>query len=77
MERQDAYELFHAGIAEQNQYLLQRQQEFRLAADAVDRDLESTRRSGGRGAVLLEPAVATTRKAGAAVPRLPAGFHRS
>ena len=35
MERQEAYELSPAGIAEQNRYLLQRQQEFRLAADAV------------------------------------------
>ncbi len=35
MERQEAYELSPAGIAEQKRYLLQRQQEFRLAADAV------------------------------------------
>ena len=35
MERQEAYELSPAGIAEQNRYLFQRQQEFRLAADAV------------------------------------------
>ncbi len=35
MGRQVAYELSPAGIAEQNQHLLQRQQEFRLAADAV------------------------------------------
>lgn len=35
MGRQEAYELSPAGIAEQNQHLLQRQQEFRLAADAV------------------------------------------
>jgi hypothetical protein len=35
MGRQVAYELSPAGIAEQNQHLLQRQQQFRLAADAV------------------------------------------
>lgn len=35
MGRREAYELSPAGIAEQNQHLLQRQQEFRLAADAV------------------------------------------
>jgi hypothetical protein len=35
MERQEAYALTPAGIAEQNQYLLRRQQEFRLAADAL------------------------------------------
>jgi hypothetical protein len=35
MERQEAYELSPAGIAEQNQHLLRRQREFRLAADAV------------------------------------------
>ncbi len=35
MERQEVYELSPAGIAEQNQHLLQRQQEFRLATDAV------------------------------------------
>ena len=35
MERQEVCELSPAGIAEQNQHLLQRQQEFRLAADGV------------------------------------------
>ena len=35
MGRQETYVLSPAGIAEQNQYLLRRQQAFRLAADAV------------------------------------------
>jgi hypothetical protein len=34
-ERQEAHELSPAGIAEQNRYMLRRQREFRLAADAV------------------------------------------
>ena len=75
MERQEAYELSPAGIAEQNRYLLQRQQEFRLAADAVTAAW-SERGEVEAVALFGSVAVALWKVQGAAVPHLPAGGNR-